>query len=132
MVYNLLSNCVAKAVPFRLRHHDGPATLYFYDVAISQNEVGLLAGKCNMATLLTDTWMSPTLNTCRVLYNMSLIDLIDSGGHFLTRLAEPTMAESGGRFVLLQKMKDGAVFAEVKTAPEISPAPIVTRDWMYP
>jgi hypothetical protein len=85
-----------------------------------------------MATLLTNIRIPPTLNTCRVLHNTSSIDLIDSGGHFLTRLAEPTMAESGGRFVLLQKMKDGAVFAEVKTAPEISPAPIVTRDWMYP
>jgi hypothetical protein len=37
--------CVAKAVPARLRHHD---------VAIAQNEVGLLAGKCDMAALLTD------------------------------------------------------------------------------
>jgi hypothetical protein len=44
--------CVAKAVPFRLQHHDGSATLYFSDVAIAQNEVGLLAGKCDMAALL--------------------------------------------------------------------------------
>jgi hypothetical protein len=29
--------CVAKAVPFRLRHHDGSTTLYFSDVAIAQN-----------------------------------------------------------------------------------------------
>jgi hypothetical protein len=36
--------CVAKAVPFRLRHHDGSSTLYFSDVAFAQNEVGLLAG----------------------------------------------------------------------------------------
>jgi hypothetical protein len=35
----------AKAVPFRHRHHDGSTTLYFSDVAIAQNEVGLLAGK---------------------------------------------------------------------------------------
>jgi hypothetical protein len=35
---------VAKTVPFRLRHHDGSTTLYFSDVAIAQNEVGLLAG----------------------------------------------------------------------------------------
>jgi hypothetical protein len=39
---------VAKAVPFRLRHHDGSTTLYFSDVAIAQNEVGLLAGKCDI------------------------------------------------------------------------------------
>jgi hypothetical protein len=31
--------CVAKAVPFRLRHHDGSTTLYFSDVAIAQKEV---------------------------------------------------------------------------------------------
>jgi hypothetical protein len=31
--------CVAKAVLFRLRHHDGSTTLYFSDVAIAQNEV---------------------------------------------------------------------------------------------
>jgi hypothetical protein len=37
--------CVAKAVPFRLRHHDGSTALYFSDVAIAQNEVGLLAGE---------------------------------------------------------------------------------------
>jgi hypothetical protein len=36
--------CVAKAVPFRLRHHGGSTTLYFSDVAIAQNEVGILAG----------------------------------------------------------------------------------------
>jgi hypothetical protein len=46
--------CVAKAVPFRLWHHDGSTTLYFSDVAIAQNEVGLLAGKCDMAAFLTD------------------------------------------------------------------------------
>jgi hypothetical protein len=42
--YTLLC-CVANAVPFRLRHHDESTTLYFSDVAIAQNEVGLLAGK---------------------------------------------------------------------------------------
>jgi hypothetical protein len=36
--------CVAKAVPFRLRHHDGSTTLFFPDVAIAQNDVGLLRG----------------------------------------------------------------------------------------
>jgi hypothetical protein len=35
---------VAKAVPFRLRHHDGSTILSFSDVAIAQNEVELLAG----------------------------------------------------------------------------------------
>jgi hypothetical protein len=65
--------CVAKAVPFRLRHHDGPTMLYISDIAISQNEFGLLAGKCDMAALLTDIQMSPTLTTCRVLHNTSLI-----------------------------------------------------------
>jgi hypothetical protein len=64
---------VAKAVPFRIRHHDGSTTLYFSDVAIAQNEVGLLAGKCDMAALLTDIQMSPTFTTCRVLQNMSPI-----------------------------------------------------------
>jgi hypothetical protein len=63
--------CVAKAVPFRLRHHDGSTTLYFSDLAIAQNEVGLLAGKCDMSALLTDIQMSPTLTTCRVLHNTS-------------------------------------------------------------
>jgi hypothetical protein len=65
--------CVAKAVPFRLRHHDGSTTLYFSDVAIAQIEVGLLAGKCDMAALLTDIQMSPSLTTCRVLHNTSPI-----------------------------------------------------------
>jgi hypothetical protein len=37
--------CVAKAVPFRLQHHDGSTMLYFSDVPIAQNEVGLLARK---------------------------------------------------------------------------------------
>jgi hypothetical protein len=55
--------CVAKAVPFRLLHHDESTTLYFSDVAIAQNEVELLAGKCDMAALLTDIQMSPTLTT---------------------------------------------------------------------
>jgi hypothetical protein len=49
----------------------------------------------------------------------------DSGGHLFSRLAEPTMAEPGGRFALLHKKKYGAVFAKVKTAPENSPAPII-------
>jgi hypothetical protein len=49
--------CVAKAVLFRLRHHDGSTTLYFSDVAIAQNEVGLLAGKCDIAALLVDIQM---------------------------------------------------------------------------
>jgi hypothetical protein len=40
--YTLL--CVAKAVPFRLRHHDGSTTLYFSGVDTAQKEVGLLAG----------------------------------------------------------------------------------------
>jgi hypothetical protein len=56
MVHNLIL-CVAKTVPFRLRHHDGSTTLYFSDVAIAQNKVGLLAGKCDMATFLTDIQM---------------------------------------------------------------------------
>jgi hypothetical protein len=80
--------CVAKAVAFLLRHHDGSTTLYFTDVAIAQNEVGLLAGKYDMAALLTDIQMSPTLTTCRVLHNMSPIVLVDSGGHLFARLAE--------------------------------------------
>jgi hypothetical protein len=116
--------CVTKAVQFRLRHHDGSTTLYFSDVDISQNEVGLLAGKCDMAALLTDMQMSPTLTNCRVLHNTSLIVLVDSGDHLFARLAELTMAEPGESFVLLHKKKNGAVFAKVKTAPENSPAPI--------
>jgi hypothetical protein len=111
---------VAKAVPFRLRHHDGSTTLYFSDVAIAQNEVGLLAEKCDTAALLTDIQMAPTLNTCRVLHNTSPIDLVDSGGHLFARL--PTMADPGEIFVLLHRGKNGTVFAKVKTAPEISPA----------
>jgi hypothetical protein len=59
--------CVAKGFPFRLRHLDDSTTLYFSDVSIAQNEVGLLAGKCDMADLLKDIQMSPTLTTCRVL-----------------------------------------------------------------
>jgi hypothetical protein len=98
--------------------------LYFSAVAIAQNEVGLLAGKCDMATLLTDIQMSPTLTTCRVLHNTSPIVLVDSGGHLFARLAEPTMAEPGENFVFLHKKKNGTVFAKVKTAPENSPAPI--------
>jgi hypothetical protein len=73
-----------------------------------------------MAALLTDIQMSPTLTTCRVLYNTSPIVLVDSGGHLFSRLDELTMAEPGGRFVLLHKKKNGAVFAKVKTAPENS------------
>jgi hypothetical protein len=65
--------CVAKAVPFRLRHHDKSTTLYFSDVAFAQNEVGLLAGKCDMAAFLTDIQMSPILTTCRALRNTSPI-----------------------------------------------------------
>jgi hypothetical protein len=116
--------CVSKAVSFRLRHHDGSTTLYFSDVAIAQNEVGLLVGKCDMAALLTDIQMSPTLTTCRVLRNTSPIVFVDSSGHLFERLAEPTMAEPGENFVFLHKKKNGAVFAKVKTAPENSPAPI--------
>jgi hypothetical protein len=116
--------CVARAVPFRLRHHDGSTTLYFSDVANAQNEVGLLAGKCDMAALLTDTQMSPTLITCRVLHNTSPIVLVDSGGHLFARLAEPTMAEPGENFVFLRRKKNGAVFTKVKFAPENSSAPI--------
>jgi hypothetical protein len=120
--YTLL--CVAKAVPFRLRHHDESTSLYFSDVAIAQNEVGLLAGKCNMAALLTDIQMSPTLTTRRVLHNTSPIVLVDSDCHLFARLAEPTMAEPGENFVFLRKKKNGAIFAKVKTAPENSRAPI--------
>jgi hypothetical protein len=103
--------CVAKAVPFRLRHHDGSITLYFSDVAIAQNEVGLLAGKCDMAALLADIQMSSTFTSCRVLHNTSPIVLVDSGGHLFARIAEPTMAEQGDNFVFLRKKKNGAVFA---------------------
>jgi hypothetical protein len=117
--------CVAKAVPFRLRHHDGSTTLYFSDVDIGQNEVGLLAGKYDMAALLTDIQMSPTLTTRRVLHNTSPIVLVDSGGHLFARIAEPTMAEPGENFVILRKEKNGADFGKVKTAPENSPAPII-------
>jgi hypothetical protein len=116
--------CVAKAGPFRLRHHDGSTALYFSDVAITQNEVGLLAGKCDMAALLTDIQMWPTLNTCRVLHNMSPIVLVGSSGHPFARLAEPTMAKPGENSVFLHTTKNDAVFAKVKTAPENSPAPI--------
>jgi hypothetical protein len=87
-------------------------------------EVGLLAGKCDMAALLTDIQMSPSLTTCRVLHNTFPIALVDSGGHLFARLAEPTMAEPGNNFVFLHKKKNGAVFAKVKTAPGNSPAPI--------
>jgi hypothetical protein len=115
---------VATAVPFRLRHHDGSTTLYFSDVAFAQNEVGLLAGKCDMDALLTEIQMLPTFTTCRVLRNTSPIVFVDSSGHLFARLAEPTMAEPGENFVFLHKKKNGAVFAKVKTAPENSPAPI--------
>jgi hypothetical protein len=115
---------VAKAVPFRLRHHDGSTPLYFSDVAIAQNEVEMLAEKCDMAALLTDVQMSPTLTTCRVIKNTTSIVLVDSGGYLFSRLAEPTMAEPGENFVFLHKKKNGAVFAKVKTAPDNSPAPI--------
>jgi hypothetical protein len=117
-------SCVAKAVPFRLRHHDRSTTLYFSDVAIAQNEVGLLAGECDMAALLTDIQISPTFTTCCVLHNTSPIVLIDSGGHLFARLAEPTMAEPGENFVFLRMKKNVAVFAKVKTAIASSPAPI--------
>jgi hypothetical protein len=119
--YTLL--CVTKAVPFRFRHHYGSTTLYFSDVAIAQNEVGLLAAKCDMAALLTDLQMSSTLTTCHVLHNTSPIVLVDSGGHLFARLAKSTMAKPGENFVFLRKKKIGAVFAKVKTAPENSPAP---------
>jgi hypothetical protein len=99
--------------------------MFFSDVAIAQNEVGLLAGKCDMAAVLTDIQMSPTLTTFRVLHNTSPIVLVDSGGHLFARLAEPKMAELGENFVFLhKKKKNGADFAKVKTAPENSPAPI--------
>jgi hypothetical protein len=98
--------------------------LYFSDVAIAQSEVGLLAGKCDMAALLTDIQMSPTLTTCRVLHNTSPIVLVDSGGHLFARLAEPTMAEPGENFEFFRKKENGAVFAKVMTFPENSPAPI--------
>jgi hypothetical protein len=114
--------CVAKAVSFRLRHHDGSTTLYVSDVAIAQNEVGLLAGKCDMAAFLTDIQMSPTLTTCRVLHHTSPIVLVYSGGPLFARLSESTMAEPGKNFVFLREKKNGAVFANVKTAPENSPA----------
>jgi hypothetical protein len=116
--------CVAKAVPFRLHHHDGSTTLYFSDVAIAQIEVGLLAGKCDVAALLTDIQMSPTLTTCRVLHNTSPILLVDPGGHLFARQAESAMAGPGENFVFLHKKKNGAVFAKVKTAPENSSASI--------
>jgi hypothetical protein len=98
---------------FRLRHHDESTTLCFSDVAIAQNEVGLLAGNCDMDAWLTDIQMSPTLKTYRVLHNTSPIVLIDSGGHLFARLAEPTMEEPGDSFVLLHMTKNGAVFAKV-------------------
>jgi hypothetical protein len=98
--------------------------LYFSDFVIAQNEVGLLAGKCDMAALLTDIQMSPNLTICRVLHNTSSIVLVDSGGNLFARLAEPTMAEPGENFVFPRKKKNGAVFAKVKTAPGNSPAPI--------
>jgi hypothetical protein len=116
---------VAKAFPFRLRHHDGSPTLHFSDVAIAQNEVGLLAGKSDMAALLTDIQMSPTLTTCRVLHITSPIVLVDSDGHLFARLAETTMAEPGENSVFLHKKKNGAVFAKVKTALENFPALII-------
>jgi hypothetical protein len=100
---------VAKSVPFRLRHHDGSTTLYFSDFAIAQNEVGLLAGKCDMSALLTDIQLLPTSINCRVLHNTSLMVLVDSGGHMFARLAEPTMAEPGENFLFLHKKKNGAV-----------------------
>jgi hypothetical protein len=77
-----------------------------------------------MAALLTDIQMSPTLTTYRVLHNTSPIVLVDSGGHLFARLSEPTMAEPGDNFVFLHKNKNGVVFANVKTAPENSPASI--------
>jgi hypothetical protein len=51
--------CVARTVPFRLRYYDGSTTLYFSDVAIAQNEVGLLAGNA--------TWLlrRRTFRCCR-------------------------------------------------------------------
>jgi hypothetical protein len=73
-----------------------------------------LAGKYDMAALLTDIQMSPTLKPCRVLHYTSPIVLVDSGGHLFAR---PTIAEPGENFVFLRKRKNGAVFAKVKTAP---------------
>jgi hypothetical protein len=122
--------CVANAIPFRLRHHDGSTTLYFSDVAIAQYEVGLLAEKCDMAALLTDIQMSPTLTTCRVLHNTSSIVLVDSGGHLFARLAEPTMAEPGENFVFLHKKKNGTVFAKVKLPLKTLPLRSPTREWI--
>jgi hypothetical protein len=119
--------CMAKAVPLRLRHHDGSTTLYISDVSIAQNEVVILAGKCDMAALLTDIQMSPTLTTFRVLHNTSPIVLVDSGGHLFALLAEPTIEETGESFVFLHKKKNDAVFAKVKSAPENSPAPITNQ-----
>jgi hypothetical protein len=69
-----------------------------------------------MVALLTDFQMWPILTTCRVLHNTSPIVLVDSGGHLFARLAEPTMAEPGESFVLLEKTKRGAVFAKVNCA----------------
>jgi hypothetical protein len=120
--YTLLR--MAKAVPFRLRHHDGSTTLYFSEVAIAQNEVELLSGKCDMAAFLTDIQMSPTLTTCRMPHKTSSIVVVDSGGHLSAHLAKPTMVEPGENFVFLRKKKNGAVFAKDKTAPENSPAQI--------
>jgi hypothetical protein len=111
---------VAKAVPFRLRHHDVSTTLYFSDVANAQNEVVLLAGKCDMAALLTDIQMSPTLTICRVIHNTPPIVLVDSGGHLFARLAEPTMAKPGENFVFLHRKKIGAVFAKARLRLKLS------------
>jgi hypothetical protein len=116
-----------------------------------------LAGKFDMAALLTDIQISPTLTTCRVLHNASPIILVDSGGYLFASLAKPTMADPGESLVLLHKkyidsggylfaslaeptMADpgeslvllhkkyiGAVFAKVMTAPENSPAPIINQ-----
>jgi hypothetical protein len=122
MVHNLLS-CVWRKL-FRFDFGISATTLYFSSVAIAQKEVGLLAGNCDMAALLTDIQMSLTFITCRVLHNTSPIVLVDSGGHLFARLVEPTMAEPGENFVFLRKKKNGAVFVKIKTAPEYSPAPI--------
>jgi hypothetical protein len=96
----------------------------FLTSPLPQNEAGLLAGKCDMAALLSDIRMSPTLTTCRVLHNSSPIVLVDSCGHLFARLAETTMAEPGESFMLLHKKNNGAVFAKVKTAAENSSSPI--------
>jgi hypothetical protein len=77
-----------------------------------------------MAAFLTDIQMSPTLTICRVLHNTTQFVLVDSGSHLFACLAEPTMAETGESFVLLHKMKNGAVFAKVNTVPENSSATI--------